>query len=143
MKKSSILFTALFCIAVSQPASAKACFDPHIRKTYEIGETYTMLSSWYGPGFNGRPTASGKKFNQSDATMVAHKVLPFGTTLLISNPKTGEEIVATVYDDGPHIAGRHIDVSAQAAHELRFKNSGTAKLQVKILSIPNKGTCRT
>lgn len=142
MKKTQLLLAISLCLAVGQTASAKTCFDPHIGKTYKAGETYAFNSSWYGPGFQGNPTASGKKFNQHDPSMVAHKVLPFGTRIAIYNPKTRKTIFATVYDDGPHIQNRQLDVSKAGAESLGFMGAGTTNLEVTITSIPKSGKCR-
>lgn len=68
------------------------------------------IASWYGPGFHGRLTASGEIFNQYAMT-VAHKQLPFGTTIRITNIRNGKSVIAKVNDRGPFIKGRVLDLS--------------------------------
>jgi rare lipoprotein A len=84
-------------------------------------------ASWYGPGFHGKKTASGQKFNQ-DAMTAAHKSLPFGTVVRVVDQNTGKSIKVTINDRGPYHGGRIIDLSKAAATKLGFRNAGTAKV---------------
>ncbi|MCS7052350.1 MAG: septal ring lytic transglycosylase RlpA family protein [Ignavibacterium sp.] len=93
-----------------------------------------MKASWYGPGFHGRKTANGERFDQMAYT-VAHKSLKFGTLLKITNPKNGRSIVVRVNDRGPYIEGRELDLSKAAAHELGLIRKGTARLKVEKINI--------
>lgn len=88
-------------------------------------------ASWYGPGFHGRSTASGEKFNQYDLT-AAHRTLPFGTTLCVTNLKTSETIKVRVNDRGPYSRGRILDLSKQAAQSLGFLKQGTCSVSYKV-----------
>lgn len=72
------------------------------------------MASWYGPGFQGRRTASGERFNTNDLT-AAHRSLPFGTRVLVKNNKTGRSVVVRINDRGPFARGRVIDLSRAAA----------------------------
>ena len=92
----------------------------------------TGLASWYGPGFHGRKTASGERFNQGKLT-AAHRTLPMGTKVRVINEENGRSIVVTVNDRGPFIKGRVIDVSKRAAELLEFKEDGVAKVRLEIL----------
>lgn len=80
-------------------------------------------ASWYGPGFHGKKTASGAKFNQNAMT-AAHKTLPFGTRVRVTNQKTGESITVVVNDRGPFHKGRIIDLSKAAAKALGIPGTG-------------------
>lgn len=80
-------------------------------------------ASWYGPGFHGRLTASGERFNQEDMT-AAHKTLPFGTRVLVRVPRTGREVVVRINDRGPYAKGRIIDLSSAAANAIGLKARG-------------------
>ena len=91
-----------------------------------------METSWYGPGFAGRPMANGETFNPR-SMVAAHKTLPFGTRLRLTNPRTGRRAHVSVKDRGPFIKGRSLDVSRGAAEQLGFVAQGTAQLQVEIL----------
>lgn len=88
----------------------------------------TMVASWYGPGFHGRKTASGERFNQNALT-AAHKTLPFGTKLKVTYK--GRTIIVRVNDRGPFTRGRHLDLSKQAARAIGCK--GVCKVKVSVL----------
>lgn len=75
------------------------------------------IASWYGPGFHGRPTASGERFN-ANALTAAHRTLPLGSRVLVTNRHTGRSVVVRVNDRGPFIAGRIIDLSRAAARAI-------------------------
>ena len=81
------------------------------------------VASWYGPGFHGRLTANGERFDMNELT-AAHKTLPFGTRVLVHNPRTGKEVVVRINDRGPFIKGRMLDLSKAAATALGFKSRG-------------------
>ena len=81
------------------------------------------VASWYGPGFHGRLTANGERFDMNELT-AAHKTLPFGTRVLVHNPRTGKEVVVRINDRGPFIKGRVIDLSKAAAKALGMKGRG-------------------
>ncbi len=100
----------------------------------EYEDLGTMKASWYGPGFHGRKTANGERFDQMAYT-VAHKSMKFGTLLKITNPKNGRSIVVRVNDRGPYIEGRELDLSKAAAHELGLIKRGTARLKVEKINI--------
>jgi len=88
--------------------------------------------SWYGPGFNGKRTASGEIYNMN-ADTCAHKEYPFGTRLRIENPENSRSVVVTVNDRGPFVRGRDIDLSRSAAAKLDVVNKGTARVRVYYL----------
>jgi rare lipoprotein A len=90
------------------------------------------IASWYGPGFHGRRTASGERFNQNDFT-AAHRSLPFGTRVVVTNMHNGRSVVVRINDRGPHIRGRILDLSAGAARVIGVKNSGLAPISYQIL----------
>lgn len=93
----------------------------------------TMTASWYGPGFCGRPMASGEIFHREDP-VVAHPDLPFGTKLIIINPETNQVVAATVLDRGPFVGDRDLDVSETLADRLGFKDKGIETLTVIIVN---------
>lgn len=90
------------------------------------------LASWYGPGFHGRRSASGERFNQNALT-AAHRSLPFGTKVQVTNLRNGRSVVVRINDRGPYIGGRVIDLSAAAARVLGMVNTGVAPVSVEIL----------
>lgn len=82
-------------------------------------------ASWYGPGFHGRRTASGERFDMNDLT-AAHRTLPFGTRVRVRNPENGREVVVRINDRGPRVADRIIDLSKAAAAALDLLQAGEA-----------------
>lgn len=99
---------------------------------YKLNTIYQGNASWYS---SGHITASGKKFNPNEMT-VAHRTLPFGTTLRLFNPENGNSIKAVVTDRGPFKKDRVLDVSKSGAEALGFRKKGKAKLQYEIMEQP-------
>ncbi len=94
----------------------------------EVGE-----ASWYGPGFHGRTTANGERFDQ-DALTAAHPTLQMPTMVRVTNLNNGRSLVLRVNDRGPFAHNRIIDVSRRAADLLGFREAGTAEVRVQVLS---------
>ncbi len=97
----------------------------------EIG---AMVASWYGPGFHGRLTANGETYNQMALT-AAHKELPFGTFLRITNQKNGKSVIVRINDRGPYIEGRDLDLSKGTAIALGMVQRGVIKVKVEEISL--------
>lgn len=89
-------------------------------------------ASWYGPGFQGNSTASGERFNQYALT-AAHRTLPFGTQVRVTNLHNGRTVVVRINDRGPYSYGRVIDLSRKAAQLLGVISSGVAPVRVDVL----------
>lgn len=89
-------------------------------------------ASWYGPGFHGRKTASGERFNMHAMT-VAHRTLPFGTKLRITCSTTGKQVVVRVNDRGPFHGNRVLDLSYAAAKTLGTTAKGVSRVKYEIL----------
>jgi rare lipoprotein A len=77
------------------------------------------MASWYGPGFHGRRTASGRRYDMDELT-AAHPTLPFGTIVVVEYPRTGERVAVEITDRGPYIKPRVIDLSRAAARTLKL-----------------------
>ncbi len=90
----------------------------------QVGE-----ASYYGPEFAGRRMADGRRFDPRSAS-VAHRTLPFGTTVLVRNLGNGRSTTATVEDRGPFVHGRIIDLSPQLAERLGMMAEGIASVEV-------------
>lgn len=88
--------------------------------------------SWYGPRFDGNPTASGLRYNKHDPRMAAHKTLPFGTILKVTGRKGGS-LTVYVVDRGPYHGGRVLDVSEAAASPLGLRGPGHANLRIQVV----------
>lgn len=89
-------------------------------------------ASWYGPGFHGRTTANGERFDQNQMT-AAHKRLPFGSKIRVTNQLNGKSLTLRVNDRGPFAKGRILDASAAAAKKLGFMRRGHAPVCVSIV----------
>jgi rare lipoprotein A len=85
------------------------------------------VASYYGPGFHGRRTANGERFNQYGLT-AAHRSLPFGTRLRVTNMRNGRSVIVRVNDRGPYSGGRILDLSTGAARAIGI--SGTGRVQL-------------
>jgi rare lipoprotein A len=89
--------------------------------------------AWYGKKFAGRKTASGQRFDPNAMTM-AHKTLPFGTRVKVTNLANKRSVIVRVNDRGPSTPDRIGDVSAAAAGKLRMVRSGVIDAQLEVLS---------
>ncbi len=87
--------------------------------------TQTGVASWYGPGFHGRKTASGERYDQNAMT-AASRTLPLGTRVKVTNLENGKTVEVTINDRGPYVDGRIIDLSRAAARKLGFRKAGIA-----------------
>lgn len=87
------------------------------------------VASWYGPGFHGRRTASGERFDMNDLT-AAHPSLPFGTRLQVRNARTGQHVIVRVNDRGPFKKNRILDLSYAAARAVGVYGPGTAYVEL-------------
>jgi len=93
------------------------------------------IASWYGQEFQGNTTASGEFYDLNGLT-AAHRTLPFGTTIRVTNLANNKNILLRVNDRGPHIGRRLIDVSWAAAKRLGFVHSGLTRVRVQVVSYP-------
>ncbi len=96
------------------------------------GQILTGYASWYGPGFHGRTAADGSRYNMDEMT-AAHKSLPFGTLVRVTNKRNGQSCVVRITDRGPYVHGRIIDLSRAAAKAIGMLGSGVAPVSVAIL----------
>ncbi|WP_220815408.1 septal ring lytic transglycosylase RlpA family protein [Pseudomonas paralcaligenes] len=96
------------------------------------GAGETGKASYYGARHHGQKTASGERFDQHALT-AAHRSLPFGTRVRVTNLNNDRSVVVRINDRGPHTRGRIIDVSRRAAEQLDMLRSGTAPVRVQSL----------
>ena len=90
-------------------------------------------SSWYGPKFHGKPTASGEIFDKTKLT-AAHPSLPLGSVVRVKNLENDKEVLVKVNDRGPFVKDRIIDLSEKAAENLEFKDVGIARVGLTVVS---------
>lgn len=124
--------------SAEQPAASLAALPPgpEVRgapPSERITETFSGLASWYGKRFHGRLTASGSRFDMNAMT-AAHRSLPFGTRVRVTNESNQRSIVVTINDRGPFIKPRIIDLSFAAAKALGFIDDGLTKVRVEVLA---------
>ncbi len=100
--------------------------------TTSSGPTFSGNVSWYGGQFHGRKTASGEIFDIKKCT-AAHRKLPFGTKVLVENPRTGKSVIVKVNDRGPYAKGRVLDLSRGAAEKLGILLGGVAFVDCTVL----------
>jgi rare lipoprotein A len=134
MKVMRHRFTFAFAVLVSlilsfSPASA---FGP---KRYHDGETQRGLASWYGSEHQGDLTADGETFDMHQFT-AAHRHLPFGTIVRVTNRSNGLSVDVRINDRGPFGDGdRIIDVSSAAADVLQMKGAGIVPVEIEIIQL--------
>jgi rare lipoprotein A len=92
----------------------------------------TGPASWYGPGFHGRQTANGERFDQ-DAMTMAHRSMKFGTCVRVTRVDTGASVLVRVNDRGPYVPPRIADLSRGAAAELGMLQRGVADVRLEPL----------
>jgi len=90
------------------------------------------MASWYGREHHGRRTASGERFDMNALT-AAHRTLPFGTRVRVTNLDNGRAVEVHINDRGPFRRGRILDVSKAAAAELRMIGPGTARVRIEVV----------
>jgi rare lipoprotein A len=96
------------------------------------------VASWYGPGFNGKHTASGEIYHQEDLT-AASTTLPLGTLALVTNLQNGRKVEVRINDRGPFAKGRRIDLSHRAAAALGILDPGTARVRIEVIrAVPHQ-----
>lgn len=97
--------------------------------------TEVGTASWYGPPYNNRQGANGKIYDQNAVT-AAHRTLPLGTLIRVTNLSNGRSATMPVTDRGPFVAGRILDLSLGAAKELGMWRAGTAKVRIDVYASP-------
>ncbi|MCC9135802.1 septal ring lytic transglycosylase RlpA family protein [Pontibacter silvestris] len=95
-------------------------------------QTQTGAASWYGSKYHGRKTSSGERYNKNEMT-AAHKTLPFGTKVKVTNLANNKSVIVRINDRGPFVGHRIIDVSEAAARKIRLRSQGVAKVKIEIL----------
>ncbi|GBD99186.1 RlpA-like protein precursor [bacterium BMS3Abin07] len=127
MRKSFVFFLLAVPVMLFMSCSSS---------TYETrgisSRTYYWTASYYGKKFHGRSTASGRIFNMYGKS-AAHKSLPFGTMLEVTNISNGRKVIVTVNDRGPFVKGRQLDLSYGAARQIGMIQTGTTRVKARII----------
>lgn len=98
----------------------------------------TGVTSYYHPSLNGNLTANGERYNHRGALTAAHRNLPFGTKVRVTDLTTNKSVIVRINDRGPFVKGRVLDLSGAAASSLGIKKRGVAKVQITVLNKPRK-----
>ena len=138
MKMAALSLASLLCVGCAiHPGPSRPGFDrdmggyPSEERPREAGYTETGLISYYAEKFHGKRTASGERFDKNGFT-AAHRTLPFGTKVKVTNLENGKSVEVEVNDRGPFSSARILDVSPAAARKLGLISSGTAKASVTV-----------
>ena len=97
----------------------------------------TGVVSWYGDKFHGRKTASGERYDKHELT-AAHKSLPFGTKVKVTNIRNGKSVVVEINDRGPYAKSRVLDLSQAAFSEIGHTNTGVMQVEYEIIKSEDK-----
>ena len=107
-------------------------FEPPVEEAPASTALGSGVASYYGKRFHGRPTASGERFDMNGLT-AAHKTLPFGTRVLVTNPRSGKSVTVRINDRGPYAHGRLIDLSRAAAEQIGIVQRGHGTVELALL----------
>ncbi len=102
-----------------------------------VNDQFRGIASWYGPDFHAKKTSNGEVYNMYAQT-AAHKTLPMNTMVRVDNLNNGKSTVVRINDRGPFVAGRIIDLSNKAAHDIDMVKRGTAKVKITVLGFNGK-----
>lgn len=129
-------------VAVSLLVLLAACGGTTPPPMTSVSENWSErgIASWYGPGFDGKRTASGEVYDMEDLT-AAHKRLPFGTRVQVENLDNGLRTEVRINDRGPFVDDRIIDLSRAAAREIQMLGPGTARVRISVVQMSAMLTC--
>ena len=126
------LFAAVIAVVLVLARSVESSRPPRV----QVG-----LASWYGPGFHGEETASGEIFDQREM-VAAHRTLPLGSVIRVTNLENGRRVTLRVIDRGPYgrnfRKGTIVDVSRGAAGRLRMIRDGIVKVRVEVMKLGDR-----
>lgn len=129
MNRYLVLFLGFIALVLCSCNQAQA-------RSFAEGWTQNGPSSYYAKRFNGRKTASGERY-QHYAMTAAHRSLPFGTKVQVTDRNTGKSIVVKINDRGPFHGNRILDLSGGAANKLGITKQGVCDIELKVLSMPD------
>lgn len=132
--RGAVLVLALAALSSGCASAAKKYpFPPP--ESPASGTHQEGIASWYGPGYDGKRTSSGEKFDQ-DALTAAHPTWAFGTRVKVTLLSTGKSVVVRINDRFPAHKGRAIDLSREAARRIGLIGPGTGKVRLEVVSTP-------
>jgi rare lipoprotein A len=129
--KTKRFFSLLLALSVLLWATGCA----HISRIPSPGWQEKGTASWYGEDFHGKTTSSGEVYNMYGLS-AAHKTLPLGTKVKVTNLSNGKSVIVPINDRGPFVGNRIIDMSYGAAKELDMVEAGLAEVRIEVLDVP-------
>ncbi|MCO6386791.1 septal ring lytic transglycosylase RlpA family protein [Aliihoeflea sp. 40Bstr573] len=124
----AVMTASILALASGFSAQSPALANDKI----EALQTITGSASWYGGQFHGRTTANGERYDMNELT-AAHKTLPFGTKVRVTNERNGKAVVVRINDRGPFVGKRVIDLSRGAAQAVGMIDQGVARVKIEVL----------
>ena len=129
MNRRHLLIATLLVLAATAPAE--------VARASAMESVQTGIASFYASFFHGRKTANGERYDEGALT-AAHRTLPFGTRVRVTNLDNQKTLLLRINDRGPFVGNRIIDLSRAAAHTLGFVQKGLARVKVEVLGIAGK-----
>ncbi|MTJ82140.1 MAG: septal ring lytic transglycosylase RlpA family protein [Telmatospirillum sp.] len=129
VRSLAVLIAGFACFGVASEAGAATVRAP---APPMAGRPVVCMASWYGGQHAGRSTASGEIHSLVQRT-AAHRTLPFGTMVRVTNLRNGRTSVVRINDRGPYVGGRSIDLSERAARDLGMTGEGLARVKLEVL----------
>src|SRR5271157_5601198 len=135
--KNLCISTILLSLVCTTPALADTRYKRHA-EPFRATAVQVGIASWYGygPWHPGRRTASGERFNPQAMTC-AHRTLPLGSVVKVTDIATGKDVVLEVTDRGPYGTGRIVDLSEGAVRELGIRKKGVTVVRLEVVSQPD------
>jgi len=125
------------CVGALALMLVVACGGGAAERRPDVERTQRGMATWYGDHLNGGPTASGERFDQNAMT-AAHKTLPMGTIVRVTNLKNDRQVTVRINDRGPYARGRIIDLSKAAARVLGMISDGVVPVLLEVVSWPER-----
>lgn len=135
MKNLNLAFSALV-LTVLAGCSSTAFVDNAKTSNYARSHELVGQASWYGSKYHGKRTASGERYNMRAYT-AAHKTLPFGTIVRVTNTNNGKTVDVKINDRGPFVKGRVIDLSRKSFEQIGNINAGTLPVKIDVIDDSN------
>jgi rare lipoprotein A len=133
--RAAKLYVALAAAVASATLPLAACAHPYRfppARSPRAGLVEEGVASWYGPGYDGKRTSSGERFDQDELT-AAHASWTFGTRVRVTFLRTGRSVVVRINDRFPNHKGRVIDLSRAAARQIGLIGPGTGRVRLEIV----------
>jgi len=128
VRKQTLGLAAVLCAMLVIAGCAAGPRSGGAGAIYQTGQ-----ATYYADKFRGRRTASGERYRPSQLT-AAHRALPFGSRVRVTNRNNGRSVTVRINDRGPYVDGRIIDLSSTAARRLRMKRAGVVPVTLRLVS---------